>query len=501
MISRRAALGLGALGFVAPAAVAAISASAPSPVGAQSAPASGPLLDRPIVVKWRYEINAEYGDTPLIADGVAYGRAQGSFAFALDAETGVELWRQSLAAGWTSAAIGDGLALFATVPGGIVALDATTGTQEWRFETSERITFTPVIAQGVVYFAEQYGDLYALDLATGAEKWRSSVTRDEWYSVQSFTLWNDTAFTITDDPQLIALDIETGKEKWSIGAENNRFGTPVLENGVLYFTGSDGLYALDAETGNPIWQFIGESGGFHGPVLENGVVYWSVFDGPLYALDAESGEMIWQNFAGGYGAANFGIDGTTLVYELATGGQMFPFYTVHGIDKQSGQEIWRSEEFWDVTSIALPGDGTVVVNQYHTRDNTGDRILFALDVATAAEIWRLTTAGGFSGQTSFSNGNLYTAGRNGTTFCLGNLPSAILAADVTLRGAPSSTGIERGTAVAGDRIDTISTRNTGAGQEWIEVTIGDATGWIPLEAIDPATIPPEGEIEYVYIPD
>jgi hypothetical protein len=36
---------------------------------------------------------------------------------------------------------------------------------------------------------------------------------------------------------------------------------------------------------------------------------------------------------------------------------------------------------------------------------------------------------------------------------------------------------------------------------WVEVSIGDVQGWIPLDAIDPLTLPPEGEIEYVYMPD
>lgn len=46
----------------------------------------------------------------------------------------------------------------------------------------------------------------------------------------------------------------------------------------------------------------------------------------------------------------------------------------------------------------------------------------------------------------------------------------------------------------GERVDS-------NGEVWIRVTIGDLTGWIPLDVIDLATLPPEGEIEFVYIPD
>ena len=35
---------------------------------------------------------------------------------------------------------------------------------------------------------------------------------------------------------------------------------------------------------------------------------------------------------------------------------------------------------------------------------------------------------------------------------------------------------------------------------WLKVVVGSETGWIPLDAIDPATLPLEGEIEYVCIP-
>lgn len=501
MFSRRDALKLGAAGLLTPVAGLAPFGSGVLPANAQRSTMHGPVLDRPIVVKWTYETGAEYGSTPVIEDGVAYGSAPDSHVYALDAQTGEELWRQTGSPGYSTPIFHAGLAIFATSPGGIVALDTGSGSQQWRFETSDRANFTPIINQGVVYFAEQYGDLYALDATTGTEKWRTTVTRDEWFSVQSFTFWNDTAFAITDDPRLVALDLNSGTEIWSLDAESDRFNSPVLDNGVLYFSGANALYALDAATGNPIWQFTGESSGYYGPILENGVLYWSVTDGPLSAIDAVSGEMIWQNSAGGYGATSFGIDGSTLVYHLATGGQMFPFYTLHGIDKSSGQEIWRTEEIWDQMLPSFPGDGTVVVGQYHTRDNIEERPLYALDIATGAEIWRMTRSGGFTNRAAFSDGNIYVGAAHGTVYCLGNLPPAILATDVTLRGAPSATGIERGVASAGDEIDRMGSRNDSAGQEWVEVTIGDATGWIPFEAIDPATLAPEGEVEYVFVPN
>jgi len=88
------------------------------------------------------------------------------------------------------------------------------------------------------------------------------------------------------------------------GLESNPFGvqikaTPLLINGVLYFTMPDHAWALDARTGRQLWHFKWEStGGIH--IGNRGVgIYrdWLFFETPddfLVSLDKNTGKMRWS---------------------------------------------------------------------------------------------------------------------------------------------------------------------------------------------------------------
>lgn len=113
--------------------------------------------------------------------------------------------------------------------------------------------------------------------------------------------------------------------------------------------------------------------------------------------------------------------------------------------------------------------------------------------------WRFT-AEDFVYSPAVADGVVYVCIGKENLYAIGNLLPTVLTTDVTLRGAPSNSGVERGTAKAGAEISNIGSREERNGETWVEVTIGDVTGWIPLDAIDPTTLPPEGDIEYIYQP-
>jgi len=75
--------------------------------------------------------------------------------------------------------------------------------------------------------------------------------------------------------------------------------TPLMVNGVLYFTIPDHLWAVDARTGNELWHFDWVDHGGH-LVGQRGVGIWksTVFfqtpDNWLFALDANTGKEQWR---------------------------------------------------------------------------------------------------------------------------------------------------------------------------------------------------------------
>jgi acido-empty-quinoprotein group A len=83
------------------------------------------------------------------------------------------------------------------------------------------------------------------------------------------------------------------------GAPVSIKGTPVVVNGILYYTAPDQVWALDARTGRQLWQYKWASkGGIH--IGNRGVgVYenWVFFETPdnhLVSLDASTGKLRWS---------------------------------------------------------------------------------------------------------------------------------------------------------------------------------------------------------------
>src|SRR5579872_2633440 len=74
--------------------------------------------------------------------------------------------------------------------------------------------------------------------------------------------------------------------------------TPLMVNGILYFTTPDNVWAMDARTGRTIWHYQRESQGDH--IGQRGVgMYkdWLYFETPdchLISLDARNGKMRWD---------------------------------------------------------------------------------------------------------------------------------------------------------------------------------------------------------------
>ena len=80
----------------------------------------------------------------------------------------------------TAPVVADGVAYLAANTAGVYAVDAETGAQLWQSpkEGSMPVMARPAIADGTVYVNADDGNLYALDSATGQLLWE--VVPGEW---------------------------------------------------------------------------------------------------------------------------------------------------------------------------------------------------------------------------------------------------------------------------------------------------------------------------------
>jgi outer membrane protein assembly factor BamB len=110
-------------------------------------------------------------NAPAVADGVVYvGTGYPSddiendgYLFAVDAETGDELWRyQAEDAVNTRPAIGDGVIYAGDAAGVLHAIDRDAGSTLWTYSTSAAIAGSPAVVDGVIYVSSRDGSFYAL---------------------------------------------------------------------------------------------------------------------------------------------------------------------------------------------------------------------------------------------------------------------------------------------------------------------------------------------------
>jgi eukaryotic-like serine/threonine-protein kinase len=133
--------------------------------------------------KWNFK--AKGGpEAPVVADGAIYFRTKEGNLYCLDSKTGQQKWMSqvggksqpvfpitSVRVG-TSLAFYDNIIYFAGVEKGgdhLFAIDAQTGQQIWKSKVAGPCR-SPIIAEGLVYLGS-LGIFYAIDAKSGTEKW------------------------------------------------------------------------------------------------------------------------------------------------------------------------------------------------------------------------------------------------------------------------------------------------------------------------------------------
>ncbi|HEY72434.1 MAG TPA: PQQ-binding-like beta-propeller repeat protein [Thermoflexia bacterium] len=256
--------------------------------------------------------------------------------WALESDTGREMWRFDEAAGQyvEGGALGGGLFVIGNGDGNVYALDVESGDLEWQFETGHRVWATPLIISDTVYVGSMDRHLYALNLSDG-------------------------------------------KVRWDFHAGGAFAGTPALRNGTLYVGAfDDKFYAIDAETGTERWVFSGENWFWGGPAVYDDVIYTVDVNGNVYALD-DAGKQIWREPLGVLVRAGPALteDGSMLFVTSEDG-------TLYALDTADGFELWSVESEGQMFSPPVVDETAVYVTPIY-----GKKRILALHVDNGREIW------------------------------------------------------------------------------------------------------------------
>jgi len=154
--------------------------------------------------------------------------------------------------------------------------------------------------------------------------------------------------------------------------------TPLMVNGVLYFTVPDHVWAVDALTGAKVWEFSRPAQGDHvgnrGVAFYKDRIYFGTVDAHVICLDARDGKQIWDveiaDVVFGYYISLAPQIVKDMVVVGTSGDSADVPHAIHALDWNTGKEIWKTSttplsqgapgsETWSDQRAMLRGGGAV----------------------------------------------------------------------------------------------------------------------------------------------
>jgi len=355
-------------------------------------------------------------EPPLARETVYW--SQGGMLLALRASDGQVHWQ---AGGPAAPALADGV-LYSTAAMGAnaaaYALAAADGATRWHATLpgcfkSVGSGWPPLLAGGLLYVAVSGHDcapngwVYALRASDGSILWRTPFER---VVLSTLALTGDallvasSTYPASDEQDfLTALRPTDGARLWRVRLSFSPYYL-AAEDGIVVVSGyssGDTFEARRASDGQRLWITPANRYDIAPPAIANGVVYVGGRDGYLYALRLNDG-AVRRRFAAGAGTGGFApakpavVDNDTiysgagpLLYALdARTGALR--HTYHLFSDKEGS---APGEFIFSYSPPTVADGALFVaahvNPVCYFSNCGDEraTLYALDVATGAELW------------------------------------------------------------------------------------------------------------------
>ncbi len=221
------------------------------------------------------------GDTAYVGsmDGVLY---------ALSIKTGRVRWRAGARWSLLAAPAVDadrGVCYAGAKDGRLYALYTIDGTSLWTAKLSEEAgpVGAPVVAGDRVLVSAHPGVLCCVKATTGAPLWSIATGAEEAGCAVA-----DTAVLAGTRDGLSAFALDTGALRWAFhDAAPAARGVPVVSGKYVFFAARNGaVYALESATGKLAWKTTTGGPIDAGPVIANGRLYVTSTDGKVYCYHA-----------------------------------------------------------------------------------------------------------------------------------------------------------------------------------------------------------------------
>jgi outer membrane protein assembly factor BamB len=195
-----------------------------------------------------------------VSDGIAvYLPSMDHFLYALDAQSGEELWKVDLEATIVGSPVlaEDGMLYVGTLDHTLFAVDTTSHREVWRLATQGWVWATPLLVDGQLFFGDLDGIFYGVDAATGDELWRvdtgGAITGMAALFNESLYIGNETGHIFS-----IGLDGRSRELTLPEAYQGSYYSSLVVAGDLLLIgvTNNENiLIALDSDD-SVVWHFV-----------------------------------------------------------------------------------------------------------------------------------------------------------------------------------------------------------------------------------------------------
>lgn len=184
-----------------------------------------------------------------------------------------------------------------------------------------------------------------------------------------------------------------GGVKWRFATRSAVRSSPAVTAARVFIgSGDSTLYALDRATGKAAWRFAAGGPVHSSPAVARGLVIAATLGGRIFAVSEATGALRWSIQAGpllpknihpagewDFFASSATIVGTTVLIGAGDG-------NVYAVDLTSGKERWRVKTDGKVRATPSVHEGVAVVGSFDGR-------MYAIEVATGKTRWVHRTIG------------------------------------------------------------------------------------------------------------
>jgi outer membrane protein assembly factor BamB len=256
--------------------------------------------------------------------------AGGPHVYAVNLQTGVEVWRFPAKAATTTPYFAtpkltpDGQLIVGSFDHKLYSLNPQTGTENWRFEQAkDRWIAGVLVSEDTIYAANADYSLYALTFS-GTAKWAAPFRADQ-------AIWGSPATDGTNvyfgtlGRKVYAVNVQTGKQTWAQSVDGAILGSPMVgpDNNLYVGTYGGALVTLNARNGEIIHQVATSSWIWTGPVQDGTNLYVGDAGGKLYAFPLKEGGQTWTKDLNGAIIGSPVVRGNTLIVGTESGNVYF----------------------------------------------------------------------------------------------------------------------------------------------------------------------------------